>query len=86
MVDKIIISSNSRSPVPRIRLEKRAGKSVTTISGLHTYGSKRLETIARELKSKFAAGGTVKNGIIEIQGDKAAAIQSLFKKNSELEK
>ncbi len=68
--------------MPRIRLEKRAGKSVTTISGLHTYGSKRLEAIARELKSKFAAGGTVKSGVIEIQGDKVAAIQGWFKDDS----
>lgn len=73
---------NSRSPVPRIRLEKRGGKSVTTISGLHTYGSKKLETIARELKSKFATGGTVKNGTIEIQGDKVIAVQGWFKDNA----
>ena len=70
-----------RSPVPKIRLEKRAGKSVTTISGLQTYGSKRLETIARELKSTFAAGGTVKNGTIEIQGDRVEVIKSWFTKN-----
>ena len=73
---------NSKSPVPKIRLEKRAGKSVTAIAGLHTYGSKRLEAIARELKSKFAAGGTVKNGTIEIQGDKVAAAQKWFKEQA----
>ena len=71
---------NPRSPVPKIRLEKRMGKSVTTISGLHTYGSKKLETIARELKSKLATGGTVKNGTIEIQGDKVTDIQGWFEK------
>ena len=70
---------NSRSPVPKIRLEKRAGKNITTISGLHTYGSKRLETIARELKLKLATGGTVKNQTIEVQGDKVAAVQNWFK-------
>ena len=66
------------SPIPKIRLEKRAGKAVTVIAGLHTYGSKRLDAIARELKSILATGGTVKNGTIEIQGDKVAAVKTWF--------
>jgi len=70
--------------VVKIRLENRMGKKVTTISGLHTYGANRLEMIARELKSTLATGGTVKNGTIEIQGDKVANIQRWFKeKNKE---
>lgn len=71
--------SNPRSPVPKIRLERRAGKLVTVIAGLHTYGSARLESIAGELKARLGAGGTVKNGAIEIQGDKVAAIRKWFK-------
>jgi translation initiation factor 1 len=59
------------------------GKSVTVIAGLHTYGAKRLEAIAGELKSTLATGGTVKNGSIEIQGDKAAAVQKWFKDRSD---
>ena len=74
----MITKNNPRSPVPKIRLEKRAGKSVTIIAGLHTYGAKRLDDIARELKSILATGGTVKNGVIEIQGDKVAPIKSWF--------
>jgi len=70
--------NNPRSPVPKIRLEKRAGKSITVIAGLHTYGAKRLDTIARELKSILATGGTVKNGTIEIQGDKVELIKAWF--------
>ncbi len=73
---------SSRSPVPKIRVEKRAGKAVTVIAGLHTYGSDRLEKIARELKSSLGVGGTVKNGIIEIQGDKAVPIKAWFLKRS----
>jgi len=57
------------SPKPRIYTEKRGGKTVTLISGLHTYGSARLEAICREMKVKFGSGGTVKNGVIELQGD-----------------
>ncbi len=70
---------NPRSPIPKIRLEKRAGKSVTVISGLHTYGSARLNVIARELKSTLGTGGTVKNGTIEIQGDKVIPIKTWLK-------
>ena len=54
------------------------GKSITVISGLHTYGSERLERMAKELKTSLGAGGTVKNGAIEIQGDKIAAIKNWF--------
>ena len=68
-----------QSPVPKIRLEKRAGKSVTVIAGLHTYGSQKLEAMAQELKSTLGAGGTVKNGSIEIQGAKVKIIQEWFK-------
>ena len=69
---------NPNSPKPKIRLEKRRGKAVVVISGLHTYGLTRLTDIARELKSSFGAGGTVKDGKIEIQGDKVEAIKAWF--------
>ena len=72
------IKNNPRSPIPKIRVEKRAGKVVTVISDLHTYGSKRLEAIAKELKSTLGAGGTVKNGTIEIQGDKGEPVKTWF--------
>ena len=74
---------NPRSPRAKIRVEKRAGKAVIVIAGLHTYGAKRLDDIARELKSALGTGGTVKNGTIEIQGDKAEAIKAWFANKSE---
>lgn len=67
----------------KIRLEKRAGKRVTVITGLHTFGEARLDAIARELKTVLGAGGTVKGGAIEIQGDKAAAIKKWIAQRSE---
>jgi predicted translation initiation factor SUI1 len=67
-----------QSPVAKIRLEKRAGKSVTVISGLHTYGSDRLNGMAKELKTTLGVGGTVKNGVIEIQGDKIVDVKAWF--------
>ena len=74
------IKNNPRSPISKIRLEKRAGKSVTVIAGLHTYGAKRLDAIAGELKSTLATGGTVKNGTVEIQGDKVELVKKWFVK------
>ena len=74
----MITRNSPRSPTPKIRLEKRSGKAVTVILGLHTYGSGRLNVIAKELKTALGAGGTVKNGTIEIQGDKAAQIKTWF--------
>ena len=69
---------NPKSPIPKIRLEKRAGKSVTVVSGLHTYGDRKLNAIVAELKSRLGTGGTVANGAIEIQGDKVEVIKSWF--------
>jgi translation initiation factor 1 len=56
------------------------GKFVTVIAGLHTYGEARLNGIAKELKSHLGAGGTVKNGQIEIQGDQLKAVTAWLAK------
>ena len=46
----------------------RKGKSVTIIFGLQ-HNPNTMEDIARILKQHCGAGGTVKDGNIEIQGD-----------------
>ncbi len=46
----------------------RGGKAVTVISGL-TLDAARLDELATQLKRLCGAGGAVKNGRIEIQGD-----------------
>jgi translation initiation factor 1 len=46
----------------------RAGKGVTVVSGL-TCDAAQLEELAGRLKRLCGAGGAVKNGRIEIQGD-----------------
>jgi len=46
----------------------RAGKGVSVISGL-PLDAAELEALAGRLKKLCGAGGAVKNGSIEIQGD-----------------
>jgi translation initiation factor 1 len=46
----------------------RAGKGVTTVTGL-PLSARDIEALARELKKRCGSGGTVRNGVIEIQGD-----------------
>jgi translation initiation factor 1 len=46
----------------------RAGKGVSVISGL-PLGAAELEELATRLKKVCGAGGAVKEGVIEIQGD-----------------
>jgi len=51
----------------------RKGSGVCLITGLELAGPE-LKKLARQLKQKCGAGGTVKNGIIEIQGDHGEAL------------
>jgi translation initiation factor 1 len=46
----------------------RAGKGVTTITGLPLL-IPQIEALAARLKKRCGSGGTVRNGVIEIQGD-----------------
>jgi translation initiation factor 1 len=56
--------------IVRIRRETkgRKGKGVTTVSGVG-LAEAELKTLAKQLKQKCSTGGTVKDGVIEIQGD-----------------
>ncbi len=59
----------------RIVLETkgRRGKTVTIVSGLH-HNPATMEEIARILKQHCSAGGSVKNGCVEIQGDQQVRV------------
>jgi translation initiation factor 1 len=46
----------------------RKGKGVTLISGV-PLPPEELKMLARELKQKCGSGGTLRDGVIEIQGD-----------------
>ena len=49
-------------------IKGRKGKGVSLISGLPLEDTS-LKELAKKLKQKCGTGGTVKNGVIEIQGD-----------------
>jgi translation initiation factor 1 len=46
----------------------RAGKGVTTVTGL-ALSAADIDALATRLKKRCGSGGTVRNGVIEIQGD-----------------
>jgi translation initiation factor 1 len=48
--------------------KRRAGKGVTIISGL-PMSPADIESLAAKLKKRCGSGGTVREGVIEIQGD-----------------
>lgn len=63
----------------RLKVEKRPkGKVVTSVSGLSVDGTD-LEGLAAKLKARCGSGGTVKEGVIEIQGDHLAKVQEALK-------
>ncbi len=61
--------------IVRVRRETsgRGGKTVTTIAGL-ALASDALGALASELKRACGTGGTVRDYVIEIQGDHRPAI------------
>jgi translation initiation factor 1 len=48
----------------------RGGKTVTVVSGFVGIGQPEKEQLAKKMQKACGAGGTVKDGCIEIQGDK----------------
>ena len=64
----------------RISLDKkgRGGSTVSLISGL-PGSDDALKSLASELKHRCGTGGTVKNGMIEIQGDHRDILVEILK-------
>lgn len=56
----------------------RGGKGVTVITGLRLSAAE-LETLAGELKRRCGCGGTVRDGVIEIQGEQRDTIVALLR-------
>ena len=56
----------------------RGGKTVTVITGFTGIGLAEKETLAKEMQKACGAGGTVKEGRIEIQGDQREAVARIL--------
>ena len=63
----------------RLKVEKRPkGKVVTVVAGLDPLGND-LADLAARLKGRCGAGGTVKDGTIELQGDHLGPAEAALK-------
>ncbi len=73
-VSNCVCSKQSSAPagdgVVRVGRETkgRKGKGVTIITGVPLAGAE-LSALGKQLKQRCGAGGTVRDGVIEIQGD-----------------
>jgi translation initiation factor 1 len=56
----------------------RGGKTVTVIKGFVGIGRPEKEQLAKAMQKACGTGGTVKNGQIEIQGDKRAEVARIL--------
>jgi translation initiation factor 1 len=56
----------------------RGGKTVTTVSGFVGIGLPEKEALAKRMQKACGAGGTVKDGQIEIQGDRREAVARIL--------
>ena len=70
ITESVVSKTIQGDGIVRIRRETkgRKGKGVTTLSGFSMSASE-LKVLAKQLKQKCSTGGTVKDGMIEIQGD-----------------
>lgn len=57
----------------------RGGKSVTLVKGL-ALDAAALVVLGKQLKTACGSGGTVKDGVIEVQGDHAALVVDFLTK------
>lgn len=64
----------------RVNIEKkgRGGKTVTVIAGFH-HEREDLEVLAKELKVRCGTGGTVKDDVVELQGNHREAAVAFLK-------
>jgi translation initiation factor 1 len=56
----------------------RGGKTVTVVTGFIGIGQVEKELLAKQMQKACGAGGTVKEGRIEIQGDQREAVARIL--------
>lgn len=69
--------------VVRVSLQTkgRGGKSVTLVKGL-PLDAAALAVLGKQLRAACGSGGTVKDGVVEVQGDHVATIMAAMQKQS----
>lgn len=72
----------AKSPQPKkpvkVSVLRRGNNTVTAIQNLD-LNETELTTFASKLKKKLGCGGAIKDGMIEIQGDKIAQVKMYLK-------
>ncbi len=74
-----IANKKNRGRVDIIRqTAHRGGKTVTVVTGFIGIGQVEKEFLAKQMQKACGAGGTVKEGRIEIQGDQRDAVAHIL--------
>ena len=71
--------NGSAGGVVRVSRESkgRGGKTVTVVRGL-ALDAVALDKLAKQLKAACGSGGTVKDGVVEVQGDHCDKVMALL--------
>jgi len=64
-----------------LQTKGRGGKSVTLVKGL-PLEAVALAMLGKQLRAACGSGGTVKDGVVEVQGDHVVAIMAALQKQS----
>lgn len=64
-----------------LQTKGRGGKSVTLVKGL-PLDAVALAALGKQLRSASGSGGTVKDGVIEVQGDHVASVMAALQKQA----
>ncbi|MBL9169641.1 MAG: translation initiation factor [Verrucomicrobiales bacterium] len=79
VVSKRGIKNTNRGRVDIVREKAgRGGKTVTVVRGFVGIGLAEKEQLAKEMQRACGTGGTVKDGTIEIQGDKRPEVAKIL--------
>jgi translation initiation factor 1 len=80
---KALAAAGSASPDGIVRVQRetkgRGGKSVTLVRGL-ALNAEALAALGKQLKAACGSGGTVKDGVIELQGDHVLTLVAALEK------
>jgi translation initiation factor 1 len=78
LTDVLETLDKERTPL-KMKTDRRAyGKKVTLVSGFDK--TTNVKKVAKLLKSRCATGGTVKEGVIELQGDQVRRATEILEK------